>query len=37
MNYMTDETGARDYVARVSIGGGETGTPGAVPASVRVK
>ena len=37
MNYMTDASGANDYTASISIGGGDTGTPGAVPAQVKVK
>ncbi|KAH8118971.1 hypothetical protein DFH11DRAFT_1562225 [Phellopilus nigrolimitatus] len=37
MNYVTDSSGASNYTAYISIGGNQTGTPGATPASVQVK
>ena len=37
INYMTDPSGANDYTASISVGGGDTNTPNAVPASVKVK
>lgn len=37
INYMTDASGANDYTATISVGGGDTGTPNAVPAQVKVK
>ncbi|KII84147.1 glycoside hydrolase family 79 protein [Plicaturopsis crispa FD-325 SS-3] len=36
-NYMTDPSGANTYTATISVGGGDTGTPNAVPNSVKVK
>jgi len=36
-NYVTDPSGASNYNATISIGGGQTGTPNATPASVQVK
>lgn len=36
-NYMTDPSGASDYTASISIGGGETGQDDATPSSVKVK
>lgn len=37
LNYMTDPSGANDYNATVSLGGGVAGQPSAVPAQVYVK
>ncbi|KAI0073209.1 glycoside hydrolase family 79 protein [Panus rudis PR-1116 ss-1] len=37
LNYMDDPTGASDLTIAISVGGGETGAPASVPASVRVK
>jgi hypothetical protein len=36
-NYITDPSGANDYKVTFSVGGGSTGTPSAMPASVQVK
>jgi hypothetical protein len=36
-NYVTDPSGANDYTATISIGGGQTGQPNGTPASVQVK
>ncbi|TDL20289.1 glycoside hydrolase family 79 protein [Rickenella mellea] len=36
-NFITDPSGANDYTAMISIGGGQTGTPGATPATIKVK
>ncbi|KAI0060119.1 glycoside hydrolase family 79 protein [Artomyces pyxidatus] len=37
INFVSDNTTANDYTAAISIGGGQTGQPNAVPASVQVK
>ncbi len=37
VNFITDSTGGHDVTAAISIGGGQTGQPGATPASVKVK
>ncbi|CCM01660.1 uncharacterized protein FIBRA_03722 [Fibroporia radiculosa] len=37
LNYMTDPSGANSYTATISVGGGNTGQPNAVPAQVYVK
>ncbi|KAI0830340.1 glycoside hydrolase family 79 protein [Trametes gibbosa] len=37
INFMTDSSGASDYTATVSIGGGQSGQPNGTPASVKVK
>jgi hypothetical protein len=37
LNYVTDPTGASAYTATFSIGGGATGDPNGIPASVQVK
>ncbi|CUA68540.1 Beta-glucuronidase [Rhizoctonia solani] len=36
-NYITDASGANDYVARIAIGGGQTGQAAATPNSVKVR
>jgi hypothetical protein len=36
-NYMTDPTGANDYTATISIGGGQTGQNNGTPGQVKVK
>jgi hypothetical protein len=36
-NYVTDSSGANDYTATISIGGGQTGQANGTPASVKVK
>ncbi|KAI5118878.1 hypothetical protein M0805_003553 [Coniferiporia weirii] len=36
-NYITDPAGVNNYTAYISVGGNQTGTPGATPASVQVK
>lgn len=36
-NYVTDSSGANDYTATISIGGGQTGQSNGTPASVQVK
>jgi hypothetical protein len=36
-NFVTDPSGANDYTASFSVGGGTTGQPGASPSSVQVK
>ncbi|ELU40991.1 glycoside hydrolase family 79 protein [Rhizoctonia solani AG-1 IA] len=36
-NYITDPSGASDYVAHIAIGGGQTGQPAAIPNSVKVR
>ena len=36
-NYMTDSTGAMEYTANITVGGGETGQTQTVPSSVTVK
>ncbi|CAE6505796.1 unnamed protein product [Rhizoctonia solani] len=36
-NYITDPSGANDYVAHIAVGGGETGQPAAIPNSVKVR
>ena len=37
INYMTDASGAHDYIATLSVGGGGFGEANAVPPSVKVK
>ncbi|CAE6456102.1 unnamed protein product [Rhizoctonia solani] len=37
INYVDDPSGGHDIVARIQIGGGETGQPAASPPQVRVK
>ncbi|KAI9451263.1 hypothetical protein BJY52DRAFT_123356 [Lactarius psammicola] len=36
-NFVTDPSGANDWTATISVGGGPTGQPGATPSSVKVK
>ncbi|OBZ74677.1 Beta-glucuronidase [Grifola frondosa] len=36
-NYMTDPSGANDYTATISVGGGQTGLPNGTPAQIQVK
>ncbi|KAJ8523178.1 hypothetical protein ONZ45_g296 [Pleurotus djamor] len=36
-NYVSDPSGASDYTATISVGGGNTGVPNATPAEVKVK
>lgn len=36
-NYITDQSGASTYTASLSVGGGMTSRPAAVPAQVYVK
>lgn len=36
-NYVDDASGASDYTATISIGGGNTGAPNSSPAEVKVK
>jgi hypothetical protein len=36
-NYVTDPSGASDYTASISTGGGQTGQPNATPSQVQVK
>ncbi|KAB5589021.1 hypothetical protein CTheo_7533 [Ceratobasidium theobromae] len=36
-NYITDASGNSDYTARISVGGGNTGQPGATPSSIKVR
>ncbi|KAG9013661.1 hypothetical protein FRB94_001223 [Tulasnella sp. JGI-2019a] len=36
-NYVTDPSGANDYQAQISIGGGTTGQASSTPTSVKVK
>lgn len=36
-NYMTDPTGANDYTATISVGGGALGEQNGTPAQVQVK
>ncbi|KAI0296999.1 glycoside hydrolase family 79 protein [Multifurca ochricompacta] len=36
-NFITDPSGANDWIATFSVGGGQTGQPGATPSSVKVK
>ncbi|KAF7986462.1 hypothetical protein HWV62_31241 [Athelia sp. TMB] len=36
-NYVSDPSGASDYTATISVGGGNTGAAGATPSSVQVK
>ncbi|KAL0954363.1 hypothetical protein HGRIS_003354 [Hohenbuehelia grisea] len=36
-NYITDPSGASNYTATISVGGGETGSPNSTPAQVKVK
>ncbi|KAI0051175.1 glycoside hydrolase family 79 protein [Auriscalpium vulgare] len=36
-NFVTDNSTASDYTASISIGGGQTGQPGASPSQVKVK
>ncbi|KAH8977188.1 hypothetical protein EDB86DRAFT_3007728 [Lactarius hatsudake] len=36
-NFITDPSGANDWTATISVGGGQTGQPGATPSSVKVK
>ncbi|KAI1796295.1 glycoside hydrolase family 79 protein [Ganoderma leucocontextum] len=37
INFMTDSSGANDYTATISVGGGNLNEPNGVPASVKVK
>jgi hypothetical protein len=38
VNYLSDNgTGQANYTAWISVGGNQTGQPGATPASVKVK
>lgn len=37
INFMTDATGANDYTATISVGGGTFGESNSVPTSVKVK
>ena len=37
INFMTDASGANDYTATISVGGGTFSEPNGVPASVKVK
>lgn len=37
INFMTDSSGANDYTATISIGGGESGQPNGTPAQIQVK
>jgi hypothetical protein len=37
VNFINDPSGNSDVTAGISIGGGQTGLPGATPASVKVK
>ena len=37
LNFMTDPSGANDYTATISVGGGESGQPNGTPAQVKVK
>lgn len=37
INYVTDPSGASDYTATFSVGGGNTGEPSVTPATVQVK
>ena len=37
LNFMTDPSGARDYVATLNVGGDQFGEANAVPAQVKVK
>ncbi|KAG6810056.1 hypothetical protein H0H92_013528 [Tricholoma furcatifolium] len=37
INFVSDPTGASDLSVSISIGGGDTGQPGATPAQVKVK
>ncbi|KAI0633084.1 glycoside hydrolase family 79 protein [Trametes polyzona] len=37
INFMTDPSGASDYTATISVGGGQSGQPNATPAQVKVK
>jgi len=36
-NYMSDTSGASDYVAHISVGGGETGQAAATPNSIKIR
>ena len=36
-NYVNDPTGASDLTVNINVGGGQTGQPNGVPASVKVK
>ncbi|KAG9217951.1 glycoside hydrolase family 79 protein [Pleurotus ostreatus PC15] len=36
-NYVDDASGASDYTATISVGGGNTGAPNSSPAEVKVK
>ena len=36
-NYINDPTGASDLTVNINVGGGQTGQPNGVPASVKVK
>lgn len=36
-NYITDPSGASDYTAAISVGGGDTGQEGITPETVKVK
>ena len=37
INFMTDPSGAHDYVATINVGGQQFGEANAVPAQVKVK
>lgn len=37
VNFVDDPSGNSDITASISVGGGQTGVPGATPASVKVK
>ncbi|KAI0270636.1 glycoside hydrolase family 79 protein [Gloeopeniophorella convolvens] len=36
-NFVTDPSGANDWIATIAVGGGQTGQPGATPSSIKVK
>ncbi|KAI0354195.1 glycoside hydrolase family 79 protein [Trametes cingulata] len=37
INFMSDASGANDYTATISVGGGQTGQPNGTPAQIKVK
>ena len=37
LNYMTDPSGANDYTVTISVDGGDTGRPAAIPPQIKVK
>ena len=37
VNFMTDPSGANDYTVTISVDGGETGRPAAIPPQIKVK